>query len=89
MVALGEVQRRRRKDEEEIVTTTLTYFARLANAAPFADQASAELRRRGIERAKEVCAIQAGAEWIQGFVQGHRPDALRILDAGPCRQLHL
>src|SRR5262252_531506 len=80
MVALGEVQHRRRKDEEEIVTTNLTYFARLANAATFADQASAELRRRGIERTKEVCAIQDGAEWIQGFVQGHRQDALRILD---------
>ncbi len=40
----------------------------------------AELRRRGIERAQEVCAIQDGAEWIQGFVQGHRHDALRILD---------
>jgi len=80
MVALGEVQHRRRKDEEELVTTNLTYFARLANAATFADQASAELRRRGIERTKEVCAIQDGAEWIQGFVQGHRHDALRILD---------
>jgi len=80
MVALGEVERRRRKDEEQVVTTKLTYFARLANAATFADQASAELRRRGIERAKEVCAIQDGAEWIQGFVQSHRHDALRILD---------
>jgi hypothetical protein len=39
-----------------------------------------ELRRRGIERAKHVCAIQDGAEWIQGFVQGHRHDAVRILD---------
>ncbi len=38
------------------------------------------MRRRGIERAKHVCAIQDGAEWIQGFVQGHRHDALRILD---------
>jgi hypothetical protein len=27
-----------------------------------------------------VCAIQDGAEWIQGFVQGHRHDARRILD---------
>lgn len=80
VVAIGEVERRRRKDEEEIVTTHLTYFARLAHAATFADQASAELRRRGIERAREVCAIQDGAEWIQGFVQGHRSDALRILD---------
>ena len=40
----------------------------------------AEMRRRGVERAKEVCAIQEGAKWIQGFVQGHRADALRILD---------
>jgi hypothetical protein len=80
VVAIGEVERRRRKGEEAIVTTNLTYFARMATAAIFADQASAELRRRGIERATEVCAIQDGAEWIQGFVQGHRHDALRILD---------
>lgn len=80
VVAIGEVERRRRKDEDQIVTMQLTYFARLADAATFADQASAELRRRGIERAKQVCAIQDGAEWIQGFVQGHRHDALRILD---------
>jgi hypothetical protein len=80
VVAIGAVERRMRKDEEEIVTTDLTYFARMANAATFADQASAEIRRRGIERAKDVCAIQDGAEWIQAFVQSHRHDALRILD---------
>jgi hypothetical protein len=80
LVAMGAVERRWRKGEEEIVTTQLTYFARMAPAATFADQASAEVRRRGIERAKEVCAIQDGAEWIQGFVHGHRHDALRILD---------
>jgi hypothetical protein len=28
----------------------------------------------------QVCAIQDGAEWIQGFVSGHRHDAVRILD---------
>jgi hypothetical protein len=80
VVAIGAVERRMRKGEEQIVTTQITYFARMAPAATFADQASAELRRRGIERAKDVCAIQDGAEWIQGFVQGHRHDALRILD---------
>ena len=88
VVAIGQVEGRKRKGEEEIVTSQLTYFARMADAATFADQASAETRRRGIERAKEVCAIQDGAEWIQGFVQGHRHDALRILDAGPCCCLH-
>jgi hypothetical protein len=80
VVAIGQVERRKHKDEDEIVTSQLTYFARLADAATFADQASGEMRRRGIERAKEVCAIQDGAEWIQGFVHGHRHDALRILD---------
>jgi len=80
VVAIGQVERRKRKDKEEIVTTHLTYFARMSDATTFADQASAEMRRRGGERAKEVCAIQDGAEWIQGFVQGHRHDALRILD---------
>ena len=80
VVAIGQVERRKRKDKEEIVTTHLTYFARMSDATTFADQASAEMRRRGVERAKEVCAIQDGAEWIQGFVPGHRHDALRILD---------
>ena len=89
VVAIGAVERRRRKGEEQIVTTKITYFARLANAATFAEQASAELRRRGIERAKQVCAIQDGAEWIQGFVQGHRHDALRTLDAGACSKLRV
>jgi hypothetical protein len=27
-----------------------------------------------------VCAVSDGAEWIQGFVDFHRPDAVRILD---------
>lgn len=80
LVAIGAVERCKRKDEDVTVTSQLTYFARMADAATFADQASAEVRRRGIDRAKQVCAIQDGAEWIQGFVSGHRCDAVRILD---------
>jgi hypothetical protein len=80
LVAIGAVERGTRKGEEASVTSHLTYFARMADAATFADQASAEVRRRGVERAKEVCAIADGAEWIQGFVSGHRSDAVRILD---------
>ncbi|HLI09505.1 MAG TPA: ISKra4 family transposase [Ktedonobacteraceae bacterium] len=57
-----------------------SYFSRLTDAATFADLASVEVSRRGVERAKEVCAVQDGAEWLQGFVDGHRPDAVRILD---------
>ena len=82
LMAIGAVERRQEKqgEAEETVTTQLTYFARLADAATFADQASAEVRRRGVERAREVCAIQDGAEWIQGCVGSHRSDAVRILD---------
>jgi hypothetical protein len=40
VVAIGAVERRRRKDEEQTVTTNLTYFARMAPAATFADQGS-------------------------------------------------
>jgi hypothetical protein len=80
LVAIGAVDQCKRKDEDVTVTSHLTYFARMADAATCADQASAEVRRRGIDRAKQVCAIQDGAEWIQGFVSGHRSDAVRILD---------
>lgn len=64
----------------EVRTTQVSYFARLADAPTFGEQASAEIRRRGIERAKAVCAVQDGADWLQGFVHSHRQDAVRILD---------
>lgn len=57
-----------------------TYFSRLTDAATFADLASVEVRRRGVDRAKEVAAVQDGADWLQSFVDGHRHDAVRILD---------
>ena len=58
----------------------LSYFARLADASTFTDQALGELHRRGVESAQQVAAVQDGALWLQGFVDLHRPDALRILD---------
>lgn len=91
LVAIGTLERRKTKQAggEETVTTHLSYFARMTDAATFADQASAEVRRRGVERAKQVCAIQDGAEWIQGFVGSHRSDAVRILDfAHAARYIH-
>jgi hypothetical protein len=65
---------------QEVKTQQHSYFARLADAQTFADLASVEIERRGIAHAKKVCAIQDGAEWLQGFVDGHRRDAIRILD---------
>jgi hypothetical protein len=39
-----------------------------------------ETQRRGLERAHQVAALADGAEWIQGLIDYHRPDAVRILD---------
>jgi hypothetical protein len=61
-------------------TRAHSYFSRLTDAATFADLASVEIERRGVERARAVCAVQDGADWLQGFVDGHRQDAVRILD---------
>jgi hypothetical protein len=61
-------------------TRQLSYFARLSDAETFGRQALGELHRRGLERAGAVAAVQDGAVWLQGFMDFHRPDALRILD---------
>lgn len=68
------------EQESTARTTAHSYFSRLADAQTFADLANVEIERRGIERAQAVCAVQDGAEWLQGFVDAHRPDAVRILD---------
>jgi hypothetical protein len=80
LLVIGEVQAQQRGQAKQVSTTRLSYFARLTDAVTFADEASAEIRRRGVERATAVCAVQDGAEWLQGFVQAHRHDAVRILD---------
>jgi hypothetical protein len=61
-------------------TEERSYFSRLADAETFGRLALVETHRRGTETAKTVCAVSDGAEWIQGFVDLHRPDAVRILD---------
>src|SRR5712692_7720921 len=76
-MALGEVTRKKRG---EVCTQYLSYFSRLSDAASFAEAALVETHRRGLERATAVCAVQDGAEWLQGLVDYHRADAVRILD---------
>jgi hypothetical protein len=66
--------------EEEIHSTQLSYFSRMEDAHTFTEQASGELLRRGVDQAQQVCAVMDGAEWIDGFVDWQRKDALRILD---------
>jgi len=64
----------------EADTTQVSSFSRLADVETFSQQAVVELYRRGVERAKAVCAVTDGAEWLQGFIDDHCPKALRILD---------
>ena len=68
------------KGETVVHSTELSYFSRLADAETFGHLALVETHRRGTETAKQVCAVTDGAEWEQGFVDLHRPDARRILD---------
>jgi hypothetical protein len=79
LLSLGEVDAQAEK-VEEVHTINISYFGRLEEASVFSDQVSGEIRRRGIERAPSVCAVQDGALWLQQVVQDHRQDALRILD---------
>jgi len=68
------------KGERVVHSRDLSYFSRLADAETFGRLALVETHRRGTERAGTVCAVTDGAEWEQGFIDLHRPDAVRILD---------
>ena len=59
---------------------TISYFSRLTDAETFGQQALVEIQRRGVLAAAEVAAVTDGAEWLQGFVDLHCDQALRILD---------
>jgi len=77
MVTIGEVCQTKSGEPH---CEKLSYFARLADAETFGDLATFEMRRRRVDQASQVAALNDGAEWIQGFVQGHCADAVRILD---------
>jgi hypothetical protein len=61
-------------------TTALSYFSRLCDAEQFRTLARAEVHRRGTAQAGTVCAVVDGADWCQKFLDGHCPQAVRILD---------
>jgi hypothetical protein len=82
-VAIGAIQPPvldAKRGEVVVHTTALSYFSRLADAETFTRLATVETHRRGTERAAIVCAVNDGAEWIQGFIDVQRHDAVRILD---------
>lgn len=63
-----------------VKTAKISYFSRLTDSDTFSELATGELERRGFFAAKEVCAVQDGAEWIQHLIDAQRADAVRILD---------
>jgi hypothetical protein len=86
-VAIGEPQEKRNASgETEIHVSNLSYFSRLSDASTFTKLAEVEIQRRQVAQAQEVCAVMDGADWLQGFIDQHRPDAVRILDFPTCQQ---
>ena len=80
-LVIGEVQPAVEEGGERVVHThNLSYFSRKVNAEEFQRLALVEMHRRGVEQAPKVAAIVDGADWEQGFIDYHCPDALRILD---------
>jgi hypothetical protein len=68
------------RGEWVVHTRKLSYFSRKISSEEFARLALVEIHRRGIENAGQVAAVMDGSDWLQGFTDYHRPDALRILD---------
>jgi hypothetical protein len=64
----------------EVKAAALSYFSRRAEAEAFGRQATVEVHRRGVATAGVVAGVVDGAPWCQGFLDLHRPDAVRVLD---------
>jgi hypothetical protein len=79
-VAIGEVTNESTRPSDRVHTRHVSYFSRLCDAETFGDLAEVEMRRRAVSQAQAVCAVTDGAPWIQGFIDLHRSDAVRILD---------
>jgi hypothetical protein len=80
-LALGTVRLPVQERGEGVVhTEDLSYFSRLTDGETFGRLAVVETHRRGTETARTVGAVTDGAEWIQGVIALHRPDAVRMLD---------
>jgi hypothetical protein len=80
-LVVGEVGEPRVEDGQQLVPThTHSYFSRLADAEQFQRLTFGELYRRCVEPAQYLASVSDGAEWIQGSIDFHAPNATRILD---------
>ena len=64
----------------EVRARDLSYFSRRAEHRDFRRLALVETHRRGVGTAGVVVAVMDGADWLQGFIDFHRRDAVRVLD---------
>lgn len=80
-LVIGEVPQGEGEAANPHHATHLSYFSRLESAAEFTRSAVVETHRRGLRAAAEVAGVMDGAPWLQSFLDYHRPDAVRILDA--------
>jgi len=80
-VTIGEFETVAGADgKEKVQSHSLSYFSRSYPARDFEQYALPEIHRRGLENANVVVSPNDGAIWIQGFVDYHCPEAIRILD---------
>ena len=80
-LVIGEMEQRVQSNgETEAHAYNLSYFSRMIDSDTYQRLALVETHQRGVETAGQVGAVADGAEWIQKFVDFHRPDAVRILD---------
>lgn len=77
-LAVGSVNGR--QPDGGVRTDDWSYFSRLADAKTFERLALRETDRRGLTTAERGAAVTDEAEWIQGFIDPHPPDAVRIPD---------
>lgn len=80
-LVIGEVQPAVQERGESVIHTRhLSYFSRKVSAQEFQRLALVEIQRRGVEKAQALAAVMDGAEWEQGLIDYHCPQAIRILD---------
>ena len=80
-LTIGEIREPVYEQGEWVVhSEKLSYFSRVAEASLFCRLAWVESHRRGLELARLIAAVTDGAEWEQGLIDLHCPQANRILD---------
>ena len=80
-MTIGEIEKPRLEGGEWVVhSKNHSYFSRMAESSLFRRLALAETHVRCVETAEVVAAVTDGAEWEQGFIDFHCPQAVKILD---------